>query len=214
INYIVCPQMCLLNYLQSFMQLICFPEHRTVRPLNTHNLKNVCFSSALFTEVPQDMISQAGDDVEMACSFRGASSSSVSLEIQWWYTRDWAEQPSWTTNQESLYLFVVSQENKPKGATKISVVKVVGSNISHKLRLSSVRPSDEGTYECRVTDFSESRAQQHRVQAYLQVQPDLQQEHQTAETREGEFSCGAESEMLIYSLERRDRLNVIYCLCW
>uniref|UniRef100_A0A672NB71 V-set and transmembrane domain containing 2 like n=1 Tax=Sinocyclocheilus grahami TaxID=75366 RepID=A0A672NB71_SINGR len=118
---------------------------------------------SLFTEVPQDMISQAGDDVEMACSFRGASSSSVSLEIQWWYTRDW----------------VVSQENKPKGATKISVVKVVGSNISHKLRLSSVRPSDEGTYECRVTDFSESRAQQHRVQAYLQVQPDLQQEHQS-----------------------------------
>ncbi|XP_016424429.1 V-set and transmembrane domain-containing protein 2-like protein [Sinocyclocheilus rhinocerous] len=129
--------------------------------------------NALFTEVPQDMVSQAGDDVEMACSFRGASSSSVSLEIQWWYTRDWAEQPSWTTNQ------VVSQENKPKGATKISVVKVVGSNISHKLRLSSVRPSDEGTYECRVTDFSESRAQQHRVQAYLQVQPDLQQEHQS-----------------------------------
>ncbi|XP_042581256.1 V-set and transmembrane domain-containing protein 2-like protein isoform X1 [Cyprinus carpio] len=132
--------------------------------------------NALFTEVPQDVVSQAGDDVEMACSFRGTSSSSVSLEIQWWYTRhsrEWAEQPTWTTNQ------VVSQENTPKGATKISVVKVVGSNISHKLRLSSVRPSDEGTYECRVTDFSESRAQRHRVQAYLQVQPDLQQEHQS-----------------------------------
>ncbi len=55
------------------------------------------------------MVSQAGDDVEMACSFRGASSSPVSLEIQWWYTRhsrDWAEHPAWTTNQESLYLFV------------------------------------------------------------------------------------------------------------
>lgn len=47
---------------------------------------------------------------------------------------------------------------------------MVGSNISHKLRLSSVKPSDEGTYECRVIDFSESRAQRHRVQAYLQVQ--------------------------------------------
>uniref|UniRef100_A0A8C1L4G8 V-set and transmembrane domain containing 2 like n=1 Tax=Cyprinus carpio TaxID=7962 RepID=A0A8C1L4G8_CYPCA len=132
--------------------------------------------NALFTEVPQDMVSQAGDDVEMACSFRGTSSSAVSLEIQWWYTRhsrERAEQPTWTTNP------VVSQENTPKGATKISVVKVVGSNISHKLRLSSVRPSDEGTYECRVTDFSESRAQRHRVQAYLQVQPDLQQEHQS-----------------------------------
>lgn len=47
---------------------------------------------------------------------------------------------------------------------------MVGSNISHKLRLSSVKPSDEGMYECRVIDFSESRAQRHRVQAYLQVQ--------------------------------------------
>lgn len=55
---------------------------------------------------------------------------------------------------------------------------MVGSNISHKLRLSSVRPSDEGTYECRVINFSESQVQQHRVQAYLQVQPDLQWEQQ------------------------------------
>ncbi|XP_026111722.1 V-set and transmembrane domain-containing protein 2-like protein isoform X2 [Carassius auratus] len=134
--------------------------------------------NALFTEVPQDVVSQAGDDVEMACSFRGTSSSSVSLEIQWWYTRhsrEGAEQPAWSTNQ------VVSQENTPKGATKISVVKVVGSNISHKLRLSSVRPSDEGTYECRVTDFSESRVQRHRVQAYLQVQPDLHNRDQKNE---------------------------------
>ncbi|XP_026111721.1 V-set and transmembrane domain-containing protein 2-like protein isoform X1 [Carassius auratus] len=134
--------------------------------------------TALFTEVPQDVVSQAGDDVEMACSFRGTSSSSVSLEIQWWYTRhsrEGAEQPAWSTNQ------VVSQENTPKGATKISVVKVVGSNISHKLRLSSVRPSDEGTYECRVTDFSESRVQRHRVQAYLQVQPDLHNRDQKNE---------------------------------
>uniref|UniRef100_A0A8C2L698 V-set and transmembrane domain containing 2 like n=1 Tax=Cyprinus carpio TaxID=7962 RepID=A0A8C2L698_CYPCA len=127
--------------------------------------------NALFTEVLQDVVSQAGDDVEMACSFRGASSSSVSLEIQWWYTRhsrEGAEQLEWTSNQ------VVSQKNTPKGATKISVVKVVGSNISHKLRLSSVRPSDEGTYECQVIDFSEGRAQRHRVQAYLQIQPDVQ----------------------------------------
>ncbi|XP_067314342.1 V-set and transmembrane domain-containing protein 2-like protein [Pseudorasbora parva] len=123
--------------------------------------------NALFTEVPRDMVSQAGDDVEMSCSFRGATSSSVSLEIQWWYTRhsrDWAEQPAWITNQ------VIPQENTPMGANKISVVKVVGSNISHKLRLSSVKPSDEGTYECRVIDFSESQTQRHRVQAYLQVQ--------------------------------------------
>ncbi|KTF71292.1 hypothetical protein cypCar_00045174 [Cyprinus carpio] len=67
---------------------------------------------------------------------------------------------------------VVSQKNTPKGATKISVVKVVGSNISHKLRLSSVRPSDEGTYECQVIDFSEGRAQRHRVQADTARRPE------------------------------------------
>lgn len=63
---------------------------------------------------------------------------------------------------------------------------MVGSNISHKLRLSSVRPSDEGTYECRVIDFSERRVQHHRVQAYLQVQPDLQQEHNRDQKKEEE----------------------------
>ncbi|KAL1273389.1 hypothetical protein QQF64_029251 [Cirrhinus molitorella] len=157
--------------------------------------------NALFTEVPHDVVSQAGDDVEMACSFRGASSSSVSLEIQWWYTRhrrEWAEQPAWTTNQE------ISQENTSKGATKISVVKVVGSNISHKLRLSSIRPSDEGTYECRVIDFSENRAQQHRVQAYLQVQPDVQQEQNRdqkieEEKNTSEQNAGPEDHQKIHS---------------
>ncbi|XP_072540695.1 V-set and transmembrane domain-containing protein 2-like protein [Salminus brasiliensis] len=124
--------------------------------------------NALFTEVPHDIITQSGQDVEMACSFRGAGSSSVSLEIQWWYLRhhrDWAEKPAWTTNQ------VAPVEEMTRGATKISVVKVAGSNISHRLRLSSVKPADEGTYECRVIDFSDNHAQHHRVRAYLQVQP-------------------------------------------
>ncbi|KPP74073.1 V-set and transmembrane domain-containing protein 2-like protein-like [Scleropages formosus] len=105
----------------------------------------------------------------MACSFRGAGSPSYSLEIQWWYIRnykEWLEKPAWTTNQ------VVPQEKMPKDATKISVVKVAGSNISHKLRLSSVKPSDEGTYECRVIDFSDTKARHHRVRAYLQVEPE------------------------------------------
>lgn len=47
---------------------------------------------------------------------------------------------------------------------------MAGSNISHKLRLSSVKPSDEGTYECRVIDFSDSKLRHHRVRAYLQVE--------------------------------------------
>ncbi|KAF5909338.1 V-set and transmembrane domain-containing protein 2-like protein, partial [Clarias magur] len=71
----------------------------------------------LFTEVPHDVTSQTGQDVEMACSFRGAGSSSVSLEIQWWYLRyhrEWSEKPAWTTNQ------VVPIEELTRDATKIS----------------------------------------------------------------------------------------------
>ncbi|XP_067410046.1 V-set and transmembrane domain-containing protein 2-like protein isoform X2 [Emydura macquarii macquarii] len=111
-------------------------------------------ANALFTETPHDMTAHAGEDVEMACSFRGSGSPSYSLEIQWWYVRnhrDWTDKQTWASNQ---------------------VVKVVGSNISHKLRLSRVKPTDEGTYECRVIDFSDSKARHHKVKAYLRVAPE------------------------------------------
>ncbi|XP_065547716.1 V-set and transmembrane domain-containing protein 2-like protein isoform X2 [Lathamus discolor] len=125
--------------------------------------------SALFTETPHDMTAQAGEDVEMACSFRGTGSPSYSLEIQWWYVRnhkDWADKQMWASNQ----LKASPQEEPGKDATKISVVKVVGSNISHKLRLSRVKPEDEGTYECRVIDSSDGQARHHKVKAYLRVE--------------------------------------------
>ncbi|KAM6947333.1 V-set and transmembrane domain-containing protein 2-like protein [Lycodopsis pacificus] len=125
--------------------------------------------NALFTEVPHDITTQSGEDVEMACSFRGAGSPSYSLEIQWWYIRDWHKKPAQIADN------VAALEETSKDATKISVVKVAGSNISHKLRLSSVKPSDEGTYECRVIDFSGAVAQQHRVRAYLQVERERSQ---------------------------------------
>lgn len=48
---------------------------------------------------------------------------------------------------------------------------MAGSNISHRLRLSNVKPSDEGMYECRVIDFSNNHIEHHRVRAYLQVEP-------------------------------------------
>lgn len=59
---------------------------------------------ALFTEVPHDTTTQSGDDVEMACSFRGAGSPSYSLEIQWWYIRNlrnWQEESAQMTNYVS-----------------------------------------------------------------------------------------------------------------
>ncbi|XP_029989267.1 V-set and transmembrane domain-containing protein 2-like protein [Sphaeramia orbicularis] len=134
--------------------------------------------NALFTEVPHDITTHSGEDVEMACSFRGAGSPSYALEIQWWYIKDqprvWQGKPAQITNQ------VEPLEETSKDATKISVVKVAGSNISHKLRLSSVKPSDEGTYECRVIDFSGAVAQHHHVRAYLQVDAEKSQESDPA----------------------------------
>uniref|UniRef100_A0A8D2L222 V-set and transmembrane domain-containing protein 2-like protein n=1 Tax=Varanus komodoensis TaxID=61221 RepID=A0A8D2L222_VARKO len=129
----------------------------------------LCRPAAFFTETPHDVTARAGEDVEMACSFRGSGSPSYSLEIQWWYLRthrDWTDKQNWASSQ----LKASPQEEAGKEATKISVVKVAGSNISHKLRLSRVKPADEGTYECRVIDFSDSRARQHKVKAYLRVE--------------------------------------------
>ncbi|XP_034543782.1 V-set and transmembrane domain-containing protein 2-like protein [Notolabrus celidotus] len=128
--------------------------------------------NAVFTEVPHDITTRSGDDVEMACSFRGAGSPSYSLEIQWWYIKDHSNQQKKTSQMTNN---VVPLEETSKDATKISVVKVAGSNISHKLRLSSVKPSDVGTYECRVIDFSGTKTQHYRVRAYLQVEPGRKQ---------------------------------------
>ncbi|CAJ1055306.1 V-set and transmembrane domain-containing protein 2-like protein isoform X1 [Xyrichtys novacula] len=139
-----------LHYVGLYMQLsVC------TRQAGHGEIENHISGNAMFTEVPHDMTAQRGQDVEMACSFRGAGTPSYSLEIQWWYIRnhvDWTDRQPWTTNE---------------------VVKVVGSNISHKLRLSRVKPSDEGIYECRVIDFSDDEgARHHRVRAYLQVVPE------------------------------------------
>ncbi|CAO2577973.1 V-set and transmembrane domain-containing protein 2-like protein, partial [Lemmus lemmus] len=154
-----------LHYLALFLQL-----GGATRPAGHAPWDNHVSGHALFTETPHDMTARTGEDVEMACSFRGSGSPSYSLEIQWWYLRshrDWTDKQTWASNQ----LKASQQEDSGKDATKISVVKVVGSNISHKLRLSRVKPTDEGTYECRVIDFSDGKARHHKVKAYLRVQP-------------------------------------------
>lgn len=71
------------------------------------------------------------------------------------------------------------------------VVKVVGGNISHKLRLSSVKLSDEGTYECRVIDLSGTVAQHHRVHAHLQVEPESSQGSDGVKQQEAELRSHA-----------------------
>uniref|UniRef100_A0A3B3WHU5 Ig-like domain-containing protein n=1 Tax=Poecilia mexicana TaxID=48701 RepID=A0A3B3WHU5_9TELE len=132
--------------------------------------------NALFTEVPRDVTTQIGEDVEMACSFHGAGSPSFSLEIQWWYIKNHKDSQGLASQ--------ISNTEMPKDATKISVVKVAGSNISHKLRLSGVKPADEGTYECHVIDHSGPVEQRYRVQAYLRVEPDRLQESDDAQLQE------------------------------
>lgn len=73
---------------------LLFPEPQTPLPPFLH--------TALFTETPHDMTARMGEDVEMACSFRGSGSPSYSLEIQWWYVRshrDWTDKQAWASNQ-------------------------------------------------------------------------------------------------------------------
>uniref|UniRef100_A0A665X441 V-set and transmembrane domain-containing protein 2-like protein n=1 Tax=Echeneis naucrates TaxID=173247 RepID=A0A665X441_ECHNA len=162
-----------LHYLGLYIQL-----SMSTRDTGHRDIENRITGNAMFTEVPHDMTAHRGQDVEMACSFRGTGTPSYSLEIQWWYIRnhgDWKDRQSWTTNEVS------PEKAIPKDATKISVVKVVGSNISHKLRLSRVKPSDEGTYECCVIDFSDDTgARHHHVRAYLQVH--IRSHHQNHST--------------------------------
>ncbi|CAJ1051593.1 V-set and transmembrane domain-containing protein 2-like protein [Xyrichtys novacula] len=155
--------------------------------------------NALFTEVPYDMKTQSGEDVEMACSFRGEGSSSYSLEIQWWYIKNHSDQQKKMSQMTNT---VVPLEETSKDATKISVVKVAGSNISHKLRLSNVKPSDEGTYECRVIDFSGTRAQHHHVRAYLQVEP---------ERRQGDLQQNPQHQAESRNLKRRSAGSTTDC---
>lgn len=94
--------------------------------------------AALFTEVPHDVTTRSGEDVEMACSFRGAGSPSYSLEIQWWYIkdgRDWQQKPELITNNvsgggETLLLSCVSKPkdtHQPLHTQKSGALQVSGN---------------------------------------------------------------------------------------
>ncbi|XP_024620153.1 V-set and transmembrane domain-containing protein 2A [Neophocaena asiaeorientalis asiaeorientalis] len=125
-------------------------------------------SQAKFTEFPRNVTATEGQNVEMSCAFQSGSSS-VYLEIQWWFLRgpedlDPGAEVAGAQVAESRRLRV------PDGdGTKISTVKVQGNDISHKLQISKVRKKDEGLYECRVTDANYGELQEHKAQAYLKV---------------------------------------------
>ncbi|GCB70131.1 hypothetical protein scyTo_0008508 [Scyliorhinus torazame] len=108
-------------------------------------------SQARFTELPESVTAREGDNVEMACAFRGSGSPSYYLEIQWWFIRAPSE-----------------QEYSPE-TSKIQTVKVMGSDISHRLQISKVRKEDEGLYECRVTDANNGELHEFKAQGHLYV---------------------------------------------
>ncbi|MGH0129253.1 UNVERIFIED_CONTAM: hypothetical protein FKN15_063238 [Acipenser sinensis] len=110
---------------------------------------------ATFTEVPKDVTVREGDDIEMPCAFRASGSTSFSLEIQWWYLKEPAA-------RELAHELAISAP-----ANRAKTVRVQGNDISHRLRLSSVRKLDEGVYECRVSDYNGDETREHKAQAVI-----------------------------------------------
>uniref|UniRef100_A0A8C5Y531 V-set and transmembrane domain-containing protein 2B n=1 Tax=Microcebus murinus TaxID=30608 RepID=A0A8C5Y531_MICMU len=133
-------------------------------PLLLHALL-LFVAHATFTEVPKDVTVREGDDIEMPCAFRASGATSYSLEIQWWYL----EPPRELLHEPALSAPGARSKVTNKDATKISTVRVQGNDISHRLRLSAVRPQDEGVYECRVADYSDDDTREHKAQALLRV---------------------------------------------
>ncbi|XP_078463124.1 V-set and transmembrane domain-containing protein 2B-like isoform X5 [Lampetra fluviatilis] len=137
--------------------------------------------AGMFTEVPQDVMAVEGDDVVLICAYQGSGPTSHSIEMQWWHMRG---EPYRGGPAPKALLPATSparpQTSKNSDATKISAVKVMGSDISNYLRLSSVRREDEGLYECRVSDRSDDNTQEHKAQATLRVDFRLQGDMQHA----------------------------------
>ncbi|XP_041039226.1 V-set and transmembrane domain-containing protein 2A isoform X1 [Carcharodon carcharias] len=125
-------------------------------------------SQARFTELPESVTAREGDNVEMACAFRGSGSPSYYLEIQWWFIRAPSEQ-EYSPETSKIQLDTLPQSEMINDETKISTVKVMGSDISHKLQISKVRKDDEGLYECRVTDANNGELHEYKAQGHLYV---------------------------------------------
>ncbi|XP_078056859.1 V-set and transmembrane domain-containing protein 2A [Mustelus asterias] len=125
-------------------------------------------SQARFTELPESVTAEEGENVEMACAFRGSGSPSYYLEIQWWFIRASSGQ-EYSPEASKIQLDTLPQSEMINDETKISTVKVMGSDISHKLQILKVRKDDEGLYECRVTDANNGELHEYKAQGHLYV---------------------------------------------
>ncbi|XP_061778453.1 V-set and transmembrane domain-containing protein 2A [Nerophis ophidion] len=118
-----------------------------------------------FTDLPSNMTAKEGQNIEMACAFQSGTAS-VYLEIQWWFVK--APEPTETPEEVDAEEMEITAEPDDEG-TKISTVKVQGNDISHKLQISRVGKSDEGLYECRVTQANYGQIVDYKAQAWLRV---------------------------------------------
>ncbi|NXX49900.1 VTM2A protein, partial [Tricholaema leucomelas] len=122
---------------------------------------------AKFTEFPRNVTATEGQNVEMSCAFQSGSTS-VYLEIQWWFLRAVEDQEA-EAEVTGTQVELLPERDLDSDGTKISTVKVQGNDISHKLQISKVRKKDEGLYECRVTDANYGDLQEYKAQAFLKV---------------------------------------------
>ncbi|XP_032800583.1 V-set and transmembrane domain-containing protein 2B-like isoform X2 [Petromyzon marinus] len=143
----------------------------SVRPVMFAALHLVACANAYFTTLPRDVTASEGHDVFMTCEYRArAAASGGSIEMQWWHLRD-AAGPAGGPGGGG------GGGPPPRGAhtptrlqaTKISTVRVLGRDINNTLQLAHVTPRDAGLYECRVSDRSGVRAQEHKARATLHV---------------------------------------------
>ncbi|KAK6293253.1 hypothetical protein J4Q44_G00367540 [Coregonus suidteri] len=121
-----------------------------------------------FTDIPSNLTVKEGQNIEMACAFQSGTTS-VYLEIQWWFIRAPEERSNSEEDDDDEEMEVIPEPDPDDEGTKISTVKVQGNDISHKLQISRVGKSDEGLYECRVTNANYGELLEYKVQAYLKV---------------------------------------------
>ncbi|NXI50439.1 VTM2A protein, partial [Chloroceryle aenea] len=125
-------------------------------------------TQAKFTEFPRNVTATEGQNVEMSCAFQSGSTS-VYLEIQWWFLRAAEDQEAGAEVTGTQRKNNASQPVCLFFLANLQTVKVQGNDISHKLQISKVRKKDEGLYECRVTDANYGDLQEYKAQAFLKV---------------------------------------------